>query len=110
MAEDLMSTETGRKVANWERHIQSGLLAAVMLFVGWMANFLWDAKGKSAETATQIGFMTQQIVELKNSTTRDIGELKGLVTAMQANYVGRDDFRDHEIRLRSLENNGHRLK
>ncbi len=101
--EDITPAETRRTVATWERHTQTVLMGVVMLLIGWTGNSILEGKTKGAEAAGQIALLTQQLGAFKDSTARDIAELKGLVQAMQGNYVGHDEFRDHEIRLRDLE-------
>ena len=103
MADHFTPAETSRKVATWERHGQTILLGVVMLLIGWVGRTLLDGQSKSAETAGQMALLTQQLTVFKDATGRDIAELKGLVQAMQGNYVAREDFRDHESRLRLLE-------
>ena len=38
-----------------------------------------------------------------HALTQEVAGLRSQITSMQANYVGREDFRDHEVRLRALE-------
>lgn len=95
--------ETGRKVAAWERHGQTIMIGVVMLLIGWVGRTVLDGQSKSVETSGQIALLTQQLGSFKDSTARDIAEIKGLVVAMQGNYVAREDFRDHEARIRALE-------
>lgn len=104
MSDDAITpAETGRKVAAWERHGQTIMIGVVMLLIGWVGRTVLDGQSKNVETAGQIALLTQQLGSFKDSTARDIAEIKGLVQAMQGNYVAREDFRDHEARIRALE-------
>lgn len=75
-----------------ESHVQTiaqSLAAAAILFT---AGFVYTTRAQVEVMQKQIEVMSQQISELRSD-----------IKSMQSNYVTRDDFRDHEDRLRRLE-------
>lgn len=99
MNEKITPDETARKVSRWEQHVTTVIVGITMLLVGWVGTSALQGREKSVEAAGEIKLLAAQVGELRNGVT----ELKGLVLLMQGNYVARDDFRDHETRLRDLE-------
>lgn len=86
------STETDRKVALWERHGQTLLLACVTTALGYAGNALIDSRTAQASMATEMKFMSSQLLRLE-----------GAVSAMQLQYVTRPEFAVHEQRLQAME-------
>jgi sensor domain CHASE-containing protein len=75
-----------------EQHAQSVLLAVITAAVIFSGTFVVQAREDSVRVATQLAAMANEI-----------SALRAQLASMQSNYVGRDDFRDHEARLRNLE-------
>ena len=103
MSDDLTTAEATRKVSLWEKHFQTIAIAVTLMVVGYIGTRLVESKDKETQTAATLLFLSQQLSDFKLQSGKDIAELKGLVQTMQSNYVSREDFRDHEARLRQLE-------
>lgn len=103
MSDDLTSAEATRKVSIWEKHFQTIAISVTLMVVGYIGTRLLESKDKETQTAASLLFLTQQLSDFKTQSGKDIAELKGLVQAVQGNYVSRENFRDHEARLRQLE-------
>lgn len=78
-----------------EKHAQSVLLAVITAALLYSGSFVLQAREDAVRTAAQL-----------TALTGEVAALRAQLAAMQAAYgafVGREDFRDHEDRLRSLE-------
>ena len=78
-----------------EQHAQSVLLALITAALLYSGSFVLQAREDAVRTAAQLATLTSEVAALRAQ-----------LAAMQAAYggfVGREDFRDHEDRLRSLE-------
>lgn len=83
---------TRRKGSIIEQHAQSVLLAIITAALIYSGTFVVQAREDSVRSAAQLAALTTEVAALRAQ-----------LAVMQANYVGRDDFRDHETRLRHLE-------
>ena len=78
-----------------EQHAQSVLLAVITAAVLYSGSFVVQAREDAVRLAAQMA-----------SLTTEVAAMRAQIIVMQSNYVSRDDFRDHETRLRHLENRG----
>ena len=92
MTKDPLIINTAAKVALWERHGQTIMLAVITTVLAFSAKTLWDTNATQAK-------MTEQIASL----TTQVSELRGAFSAMQQQYVTRSEFAVHEQRIQSLE-------
>lgn len=88
MAEEV----TERKSSLIERHLQSVLLALVTAALLYSGSFVVQAREDAVRTSSQLSALTSEVAGLRAQ-----------LAVMQGSYVQRDDFRDHESRLRHLE-------
>lgn len=79
----------------FERHVQTVLVSLITMGIGYMVAEQVNAGKTVAHTTVQIGYLTQQVVELRTD-----------IKAMQIGYVRSEQFVDHETRLRALEAKG----
>ncbi len=75
-----------------EQHAQSVLLAVITAAVLYSGSFVVQARENSVRLSEQLA-----------SLTTEVAAMRAQIVVMQGNYVTRDDFRDHESRLRHLE-------
>ena len=87
-----MATTGPISSANIERHIQTILISIVTGSIVFAATYFFNDKAEKAVTSQQLSTLTQQVIELRAD-----------IKAMQGNYVTKDDFHDHESRIRTLE-------
>lgn len=83
---------TERKSSLIERHLQSVLLALITAALLYSGSFVVQAREDAVRTAAQLAALTSEV-----------SGLRAQLAVMQGSYVQRDDFRDHESRLRHLE-------
>jgi|GEM_PF-6196964 len=81
-----------RNGANIERHIQTILISVVTGSIIFAATYFFNDKSDKAVLVQQIATLTNHVMELRAD-----------IKAMQSNYVTKDEFKDHEQRLRLLE-------
>lgn len=81
-----------RKRSLIEQHFQSVLLAVITAALLYSGTFVVQAREDAVRTAAQLAALTQEVAGLRAQ-----------LGVMQGSYVQRDDFRDHEVRLRHLE-------
>ncbi len=75
-----------------EQHFQSVLLAIITAALLYSGTFVVQAREDAVRTASQLAALTQEVSGLRSQ-----------LVVLQSNYVQRDDYRDHEARLRHLE-------
>ena len=75
-----------------EQHFQSVLLAIITAALIYSGTFVVQAREDAVRTASQLAALTSEVAGLRLQ-----------VGVLQGSYVQRDDFRDHEARLRHLE-------
>ena len=80
------------KVATWERHGQTIMLAVVTAALGFTGKFMWSVNTQLAE-----------IVSDNKHLSLQVAELKGTISAMQASYITRNEFGPWIDRIRTLE-------
>lgn len=78
-----------------EQHAQSVLLAVITAAVLYSGSFVVKAREDAVLLAAQM-----------SSLTTEVAAMRAQIVVMQGNYVLRDDFRDHENRIRQLERAG----
>ena len=84
--------EKERSVAAIERHIQTILIAVITGALFFSANYIFtDTRSKGVQQ-TQLEVLTSQVIEMR-------GDLRSL----QNNYVRRDELKEIEIRVRTIE-------
>ena len=84
--------ETPTRAAGIERHIHSVLLAVITAVVLYSGAFVIGAREDAVRFTGQIAMLATEVAALRTQLSQ-----------MQGNYVSREDFRDHEQRLRTLE-------
>ena len=84
--------EEERKRSLIEQHFQSVLLAIITAALLYSGTFVVQAREDAVRTASQLAALTQEVSGLRSQ-----------LVVLQSNYVQRDDYRDHESRLRHLE-------
>lgn len=90
---DTAQTHTeGEKRAGIERHAQSIMLAVITAIVLYSGTFVIGAREDAVRFTGQIAVLVTEV-----------GALRTQLHQMQGNYVVRDEYRDHEQRLRVLE-------
>ena len=75
-----------------ERHFQSLALALITAAVLYMASFVVGAREEAAANRERLAAISTQMAEVQRQ-----------LTAIQGNFVTRDEWRDHEARMRALE-------
>lgn len=75
-----------------EQHFQSVLLALITAALLYSGSFVVQAREDAVRTSSQLSALTSEVAGLRAQ-----------LAVMQGSYVQRDDFRDHESRLRHLE-------
>ena len=83
---------TERKSSLIERHLQSVQLALITAALLYSGSFVVQAREDAVRTSSQLSALTSEVAGLRAQ-----------LAVMQGSYVQRDDFRDHESRLRHLE-------
>lgn len=83
---------TKEKVATWERHWQTILLAVITAALMFTGKFMWEVNSQLST-----------IVAENKALTLTIAELKGAITAMQNNYMTRNEFSPYADRIKNLE-------
>lgn len=83
---------TERKASLIERHLQSVLLALITAALLYSGSFVVQAREDAVRTAAQLAALTSEVAGLRSQ-----------LGVMQGSYVQRDDWKDHESRLRHLE-------
>lgn len=78
-----------------EQHAQSVALAVITAAVLYSGSFVVQAREDSV-------LLTSQMASL----TAEVAAMRAQMVVLQGNYVSREDYRDHEARLRHLENRG----
>lgn len=86
------SDDVRAKVATWERHGQTIMLAVVTAALGFTGKFMWSVNTQLAE-----------IVSDNKHLSLQVAKLEGTIGAMQASYVTRNEFGPWIDRIRTLE-------
>ena len=90
-----MSSEEGnatKERSGIERHFQSLALTLIAAAVLYMAGFVVEAREEAAANRERLAAISSQMAEVQRQ-----------LTAIQGNFVTREEWRDHETRLRALE-------
>jgi type IV secretory pathway VirB6-like protein len=78
-----------------ERHFQSLALALITAAVLYMASFVVGAREEAAANKERLAGIAAQMAAVQAQ-----------LAAIQGNFVTRDEWRDHETRVRDLESQG----
>jgi predicted transcriptional regulator len=81
-----------KSTAGIERHFQSFALTLITAAVLYMASFVVGAREEAAANRERLASISNQMSALQAS-----------LALMQANYVTREEWRDHEVRIRAGE-------
>lgn len=80
------------KMATWERHGQTIMLAVVTAVLGFTGKFMWSVNAQLSEIVAENKHLALQVAKLE-----------GTISAMQANYITRNEFNPWTERIRTLE-------
>lgn len=75
-----------------EQHVQSILLTVITAAVLYSGTFVIGAREDAVRFTAQIAALAAEV-----------GALRVQLSAMQTNYTSREEYRDHEARIRMLE-------
>ena len=90
---DLMGLQdTKARVASYERHWQTVLMAVMISGLAFTGRFMWNVNAQLAEF----------VVENRNLALQ-VARLDGSVTTMNANFIPRKEFESYIDRVRALE-------
>lgn len=78
--------------AGIEQHVQSILLAVITAAVLYLGSFVIGSREDAVRWGGQIAALTSEVSSLRSE-----------IATMRNNYVGREEYRDHEARIRTLE-------
>jgi outer membrane murein-binding lipoprotein Lpp len=89
-----MSTteEVKAKMATWERHGQTIMLAVVTGTLAFTGKFMWSVNSQLTE-----------IVSDNKHLALQVAKLEGTISAMQTSYITRNEFNPWSERIRTLE-------
>ncbi len=87
-----MAAPSDTGVSSMERHFQSLALALITAAALFMASFVVGAREEAAAQK-----------EWRVSMSQQMGALQTQLAALQASYVTREEWRDHEVRIRAVE-------
>lgn len=80
------------KVATWERHGQTIMLAVVTAALGFTGKFMWSVNAQLSEIVSENKHLALQVAKLE-----------GTISAMQTSYITRNEFNPWTERIRTLE-------
>lgn len=80
-----------------ERHVQTILISLITGAILFAANYFYNDNRSKAVQQTQLEVLTAQVIEMRAD-----------LRSMQNTYVKRDEYRDLETRVRSIEAQGRR--
>ena len=90
--EDVDTLYERERKTGLERHVQSILLALITAGLIGLGSFVIVSREDAVRSSSKF-----------DALTAEVAALRGQIALLQNNYVARDDFRDHESRLRTLE-------
>lgn len=93
-----------RQAGKWEMHVQTLGIGVLMALSGWFGGKLFDNRDESRSANTKLEILGQQFAEFKTSTSHQLGQIQGGMTAMQLNFATRSELREIEVRVREVEN------
>lgn len=91
MSEEL-ANKAEKRSSLLEQHAQSVLLVIISSALIYSGSFVVSAKEDAARVSAQL-----------STLTTEVAAMRAQMGVMQSSYINRDDFRDHESRLRHLE-------
>jgi hypothetical protein len=91
-----MDRYADKKVKVWEQHGQTIMLFVITAVLGFASKTLWDANAVQATMVAEI-----------RSLTSNVARLEGALSAMQQQYVSRNEFAIHEQRIQRVEGLAH---
>lgn len=80
------------KMATWERHGQTIMLAVVTGTLMFTGKFMWGVNSQLAEIVVDNKHLALQVARLE-----------GTISTMQANFITRNEFSPYAERIRNLE-------
>ena len=80
-----------------ERHFQTILISLITGAILFAANYFYNDNRSKAVQQTQLEVLTAQVIEMRAD-----------LRSMQNTYVKREEYRDLETRVRSIEAQGRR--
>lgn len=83
---------TSTKSNVWERHAQTIIVSVILAAILFASGFIFTTKSELESMKQHMNFMSQQLMELRTD-----------IKLLRDSYVSREEFRDHETRLRDLE-------
>ena len=95
--DDQVPAQERRSEANTERHIQTILISLITGAILFAANYFYNDNRSKAVQQTQLEVLTAQVIEMRAD-----------LRSMQNTYVKREEYRDLETRVRSIEAQGRR--
>lgn len=90
--ECMAANDTPARGSIIERHVQSVLLTIITAVLLYMGSFVITSREDAVRVTTQLASLTSEIAAVRSQ-----------LAAMQANYATREELRDHEHRLRVIE-------
>lgn len=75
-----------------ERHVQTILISVITGAILFAANYFYNDNRSKAVQQTQLEVLTAQVIEMRAD-----------LRSMQNTYVKREEYRDLETRVRSME-------
>lgn len=90
---DDVPDEIRNKVATWERHGQTIMLAVVTATLAFTGRFMWGVNAQLTEIVSENRHLAIQVAKLE-----------GTIIAMQTNYITRNEFAPWTDRIRTIEN------
>ena len=88
-----------RKSSKLEQHIQTIMIAVVTGAIMWMGSYFFTDKAEKAVLANEVSTISRQLSSLQ----AELKEVKTELQFLRSGFVTRDQFQDHEERLRLLE-------
>jgi hypothetical protein len=76
----------------YERHAQTIIVSIILATILFVSGFIFTTKTELEAMKQQMLFVSQQVVELRTD-----------IKSLRDSYVSREEFRDHETRIRELE-------
>ena len=95
--DDQVPAQERRSAANMERHVHTILISLITGAILFAANYFYNDNRSKAVQQTQLEVLTAQVIEMRAD-----------LRSMQNTYVKREEYRDLETRVRSIEAQGRR--
>lgn len=86
-------TQTERRKAGWEQHLTAALQVIAVAGIMFIGSQFWGMNNK----LTEFSITNKYLVE-------SVNDLKIQIRDLNTSYVNKGEFKDLEIRVRTLEN------